>query len=203
MDEHVPKQRQGKQLDLEEKLVLTTESEARAFFTSAKNNLLNVNKWYDMATLPAATFTLMDTLANETKKTRTVEGDYVRIDIPGPGPSAGDGYDWVKVEKIQEESSEDVEVCSITLRPTAHPLKNKEDTAHFFGSEATSTLAVKRVGVEITASYHGRNEEVNTKMEKAVDKLRNTVVGWGAKMGLSYPQWESLVKGLVKGKQMT
>jgi len=198
VDKHIPVQHRGKQLDLEEKRVLATEADAKAFFVIARNNLLNVNQWYDIATLPAATFTLMDIMANKVKKTKAEQGDYVRIDIPGPGPSAGDSYDWVKVEKIQEETTDNTEVCSITLRPTHHPTKDSGDTAHFFDSEATSTLIVKRVGVEITASYHGRNEVVNTDTQKTVDKLRNIVIGWSAKLGFSNPQWESLVKGLVK-----
>lgn len=203
MDKHVPAQQQGKQLDLREKCILATEDEARAFYTLTKNKLLNVNRWYDIATLPAATFRLMDRMANETKKTKAAQGDYVRINIPGPGPSVGNGYDWVVVEKIQEQASENTEACSITLRPAAHPLKPDQGTAHFFESAATSTLLVKRVGVEVTVSYHGRNEVVNAAAEKTADKFRNTLVGWSAKIGLSYPQWESLVKGLIKANKMT
>lgn len=35
------------------------------------------------------------------------------------------------------------------------------------------------------------------KGSKSMDNVRNTLVGWGAKLGLSYPQWKSLVKGLL------
>ena len=29
------------------------------------------------------------------------ENEYFKIDIPGLGSAAGDGYDWVRVEKVE------------------------------------------------------------------------------------------------------
>lgn len=203
MEKYIPLQHRGKQIDLEAHIDLVTESDARYFFSAAKSNLLNINKWYDLATLPAATFVLTDTRGQETEKAAAEEGDLVRINIPGPGVAAGGGYDWVRVEKIHQEATDGMELCVVTLRPTANPSEQGGETAHFFEESATSTLMVKRIGPKVIASYHGRNEVVNTDMEKPLDNLRNAVVGWSAKMGLSYPQWESLIQGLVKKKQIT
>lgn len=68
----------------------------------------------------------------------------------------------------------------------------------FFTSEATSTFQVKRIGQTVYAEEHGRNEVPNKDTSFATDNIRNTFVGWSAKIGLSYPQWKSLVEGIVE-----
>lgn len=190
----IPPQHTGKQLDLDAQAVLPNEEDARIFFELAKRRLLDINHWYEIAEIPVSTFVLTDAYGGEAVKSQPVEGDKIRIDIPGPGPSAGDGYDWVVVEDVTEVSDE---LCSLTLRPTNNPLKLNEETAHFFKDTATSTLIVERKGREVTARYHGRNEVVNTDTDSVVDNTRNAAVGLGAKLGLSYPQWKSLVAGLI------
>lgn len=191
----IPRQYTGKQLDLDATTVLPDEESARAFFALAKRRLLDVNRWYEIAEIPASTFMLTDPYGGEAVKSRPAEHDKIRIDIPGPGPSAGDGYDWVVVEDVTEVADT---LCSLTLRPTNNPLALSEETAHFFQDQATSTFVVERHGLEVRARYHGRNEVVNTETDSVVDNTRNAAVGIGAKLGLSYPQWKSLVEGLVK-----
>lgn len=192
----VPPQYTGKQVDLESRVSLPDEQRAIGFFRLAKQRLFDINHWYDIAQLPAATFVLTDAHGGEAVKSRPEEGDKVRIDIPGPGPATGDGYDWVVVEEIVE--NDEAAYCSITLRPTANPLKPSDDTAHFFKDVASSTLTVERSGKDVIARYHGRNEVTNTRTDSASDNVRNALVGVGAKLGLSYPQWKSLVSGLVE-----
>lgn len=67
----------------------------------------------------------------------------------------------------------------------------------FFKDLATSTFQIKQIGHEVYAQEHGRNEVPNTATHSFGDNLRNRLVGWTAKIGLSYPQWKSLIKGLV------
>lgn len=191
----IPAQHTGKQLDLEAKVVLPDAESAHAFFMLAKHRLLDVNRWFELAEIPLSTFVLTDPYGGEAVKSRPAERDKIRIDIPGPGPSTGDGYDWVVVEKITEINDT---LCSLTLRPTDNPLKLSDETAHFFDEQATSTLIVERKGLEVIARYHGRNEVANTDTDSMVDNTRNAAVGLGAKLGLSYPQWKSLIEGLVK-----
>ncbi len=191
----IPRQYTGKQLDLDAKTTLPDESSARDFFALAKRRLLDVNHWHEVAEIPASTFVLTDAYGGEAVKFKPEEGDNIRIDIPGPGPAAGDGYDWVAVEEITEAGDSR---CSLTLRPTDNPLKLNGETAHFFQDVATSTLIVERKGQEVIARYHGRNEVTNTDTDSVIDNTRNAAVGIGAKLGLSYPQWKSLVAGLVK-----
>ncbi len=50
-----------------------------------------------------ADFELRDSHGKEEHRLARVN-DYFKIDIPGPRSAAGDGYDWVKVEAIEEQN---------------------------------------------------------------------------------------------------
>lgn len=193
---HIPAQQIGSEMNVVEHIELASELEAVHFFRIVKERLLDVNRWADMAGGATSDFFLTDSLGNLVQRKAT-GGDHIRIDIPGPGPQTGGGYDWVNIEEIRVEVLEDAEVMSMTARPSGNPLNNSGDTAHFLTQEATSTFQVKRVGKVIYAEEHGRNEVPNTDTESKLDNIRNTFVGWGAKVGFSYPQWKSLVKGLL------
>ena len=51
---------------------------------------------------------LINQQGNETNRLAKV-GDYFQINIPGPGPAAGAGYDWVEVEAIEDHANPDDE----------------------------------------------------------------------------------------------
>lgn len=192
----VPAQHTGSEMNVVEKIELPSEAEAIHFFKTVKERLLEVNRWTALAGGVMSDFFLTDAEGNLVKR-RATSGDHIRIDIPGPGSQAGGGYDWVTIEEIKLEVLDDAEVLSMTARPSANPLTTNSDTAHFLTNEATSTFQVKRVGRTIYAEEHGRNESPNTGTENTFDNIRNTFVGWGAKVGFSYPQWKALVKGLL------
>lgn len=194
--DHVPAQQTGTEMNAIEKIELGSEEEAIRFFKIIKERLLDVNRWAEIAGIPMSAFALTDSNGNKVERKAT-DGDYIRIDIPGPGTKTGEGYDWVVIEQIKEEVLNGAEVLSMTVRPAANPLNEDEHTAHFLTAEATSTFQVKRVGNTTYAEEHGRNEVPNTDTEHTMDNIRNTLVGWGAKFGFSYPQWKALVKGLL------
>ena len=124
--------------------------------------------------------------------------DHFKIDIPGPGPVSGDGFDWVQVEAIEEKNSDEEQSFTIKVRPATNPNNERKDVAHFFSEEATSCFTVKRKYTTITAGVYGRNEKPNTNTETTIDKARNTAIAKGAISGFAKLQWKSLVKGLVK-----
>lgn len=198
MKDPTPQQYIGKQLDLQAETSLDDVKESKEFFNIVKKRLLRSFEWYDIAKIPAATFVLTDHRGRELLREMR-ENDLIRIDIPGPGNASGNGFDWVKVEKITGEKNEekDEEFCSITLRPTSNPEEDNDEIAHFFKSMATSTLLVKRQNITVSAEYHGRNELINEDTDNLTDKLRNIIVGLAAKLGLSFSQWKSLIEGLV------
>lgn len=191
----IPDQQEGKQVDLESRTVLPDRDSAHDFLQLVKSRLFDINRWDTVAAVPVATFVLTDAYGGEAIKTRPKEGDHVRIDIPGPGTATGDGYDWVVITDITDDRGDS---CSITLRPAPNPLKPGDDTGHFFKASASSTIVVERINHEVVARYHGRNEVANTQTDSTLDNIRNTVVGISAKLGLSYPQWQGLLDGLLK-----
>lgn len=196
MENPTPAQIEGKQLDLQSERTLTNENESKAFFQIVKKRLLNVYEWYHIAKVPAATFALTNHEGSELVR-KMQEGDFLRIDIPGPGSPKGNGHDWVKVDKIVEDNERDEELFSITLRPTSNPENDDAEVAHFFTKMATSTLLVRRQNTKVIVEYHGRNELINTDSSDLSDKIRNFLVGLGAKAGLSFSQWKSLIEGLI------
>lgn len=193
----IPDQKIGQKLDLSANAFFNSKTEAVTFYEVAKNRLLNVNQWDEVCLSPSAMFKLMNDKGQEIAGL-VKEGDYIRINIPGPGTSVGDGYDWVKVESLIEREFAEYEVISLTVRPAHHPLKPFGGVAHFFTNQASSTFQIKRNGTVVFAEIHGRNELVNNKTSKIFDNIRNTLVGLAAKLGMSYPQWKFLAEGLVK-----
>jgi len=193
----IPNQQSGDQTDIVEEKQLSTEEEAKELFLQAKQRLFDINHWEEISEGISASFNLTDNFGN-LKTGVPKAGDYFKIDIPGPGPTAGEGHDWVKVEAIEDYSAPDAsqESVSVRVRPSHDP-RMDEGTAHFFDSKATSSFVVKREKNMVSASIHGRNESSNTAAKSISDKLRNAVVKIAAAAGLSAIQWKKLAKGLV------
>lgn len=196
MKNEIPKQHTGGEIDTIVTAEFNSIVAAKDFYQTAKYRLLNVSHWADICKVPVSTFILTDQHGNPVTRL-AMEGDYLKIDIPGPGTHSGDSYDWVKIEKISEEVSDNMAIVSLRARPSANPENEDESIAHFYTEQATSTFQVKRIGTIVTGEEHGRNEVPNTDTSYLTDNIRNTLVGWSAKIGLAYPQWKSLVKGIV------
>lgn len=193
----LPRQYTGKSVDYHRSLDLATEVEATALFEEIRIRLLHVNRWHLITEGPSAEFCIVDETGNPVEKT-VQQGDCIRIDIPGPGLPSSHGYDWVKVEEIVEEHHEDGKRLLLSLRPSPDPTNNTDDTAHFFKALATSSFLLQQKQNNILLHYAGRNEVINTDNESNWDNIRNFLVGLGAKMGASYPQWKALVDGLAQ-----
>lgn len=195
----IPKQKQGASTDTVSKIKLDTVDQALWDFEIVKDRLLDVSHWHDLSSEILAKFQLIDVEGNKLYR-RAREGDYLRINIPGPGNKDGEGYDWVRIELIEftENEGESFEYVAMTVRPCPSPLNDEQATAHFFKNIATSTFLVKRKYNVISAEVHGRNEKPNTDSESISSQIRNLVVGIGAILGFSKMQWQSLVDGLVK-----
>ena len=82
------------------------------------------------------------------------------------------------------------------VRPSDPP-RQQEETEHFFSKEATSSFIVERTGRKVQASVRGRNELPNLETPGLFNKIRNIFIGLGAMLGLNYPQWKGLVRGLL------
>jgi hypothetical protein len=200
-DKIIPDQQKGSKLDTASEVKAESLADAQKLFRIATERLMNVNRWDEICGAASAVFRLTDAEGKEIPGPVTWN-NYFKIDVPGPGPVSGEGFDWVKVEAIEDKRNPGGEQESVTIRvrPAPSPLNAKSDTAHFFSEDATSSFRVERNGNTVRAEVHGRNEVPNTDTEEVRDKVRNAVVGIGAVAGMSTPQWKSLVNGLLDQK---
>jgi hypothetical protein len=196
----IPRQKEGAGKDIDHTVVTADENDARKLFMIARNRLVNVNEWHHYAKPISSVFRLTDGEGHEVDRTAEA-GDYFKIDLPGPGPAEGKGYDWVRVEAIEDKSNADgpAEHIAIRVRPAPDPtMKQGENVAHFFDDRSTSSFVLMRNGKEVTAAVYSRNEIPNTETSSIGDKVRNAVVGATAILGFSNVQWKNLVKGVLE-----
>lgn len=197
MKHNIPTQYEGKDLNISDSIEFENEIAAKNFYLEAKNRLLQINNWDDIAKVSASTFQHLDSFGNYSNE-KPEEGDYVKIDIPGPGLYSTGGYDYVKIEQISETNEPNNDLITMTLRPSSKPDdEGDHETKHFFKNLASSTFQVKRNGRIVEANYYGRNELINTDLDSLIDRIRNLFVAFGAKLGASYPQWKSLISGIL------
>jgi len=195
----IPEQYTGTSKNLEHSIQMKTMEDAEEMFVIAKERLLNINNWAKIAEVASGKFTLTDKDGNAINR-HGHKGDYVKINIGAPGPLAGEGRDWVYIEKIEYDDDPDAnhELINLQLRPTTAPTTKESDVAHFFDDAATSNLIIERRNTKIKAYYKGRNEKPNIHAENLIDKARNLLVASNAILGLSDIQWNNLIKGFLK-----
>lgn len=194
----VPEQHTGAKTGASETVDCGSMEEARQVFNDAKQRMLDINNWQNLAGKAGATFKLTDAMGNEVGRAPQ-KGDHIKIDLPGPGPTAGKGDDWVQIEEIEDKTDamSNSESFGIRVRPAADPRTPGDETAHFYTEDATSTFMVMREGKTVTASEHGRNEVPNAGAESIIDKARNVAVAVGAMAVASHIQWKAFVRGLL------
>lgn len=198
MDNQIPEQQHGSSKDIKKQVIMESQEDAEDLFLLAKERLLNVNEWKNIVDGNSAAFLLTDNYGEPLHRNAHL-GDYIQIDIPGPGTITGNAKDWVKIEAITYDDypDENGESLLIQLRPTAKPGDEDTHTAHFFDDTATSTIQVKRWGKIVAAYYYGRNELPNTNTEHLVDTVRNIAVATTAILALSSVQWNNLLDGIL------
>ncbi|PWS29276.1 hypothetical protein DHW03_05515 [Pedobacter yonginense] len=192
----LPEQKVGKQSDIEESRTFPTNEEAQQCFDLAKARLLDVSNWHVISKIEASAFCLVDATNSKVQRGPQI-GDFIRIDVPGPGTKAGKGFDWVKIEHMENHQENADHIFTMRARPDTAPATNAHETTHFFKSEATSNFIVRKHGLTVSAEVHGRNELPNTEADHLIDKARNLAVATGSFLGFSVVQWNLLVKGIL------
>ena len=197
-----PEQNEGIKKDLEEQVSFDKIEDAEEMFVLAKDRLLHVTNWHQVNEHINSKFQIIDEEGNEHHR-RAHQGDIIAIEIPGPGSVTGEGKDWVKVEAVEYDDypDESKECIAMRLRPVPNPTADDQSVAHFFTDAATSTFVIERDHNTVAARYFGRNEKPNVQAENVVDKVRNTVVGIPAMLGLSDVQWDGLIKGFLNTEE--
>ena len=193
----VPAQFTGQEIEADATKELKDEAAAKSLYNVAKKKLLDVDNWNKIAGTITAKFQIIDEKGEEV--TRDVrKGDYLRINIPGPGSKEGDGYDWVLVEELKEINRGSLQSVGFRVRPTENPFGEKNETSHFYSKEATSSFIICRENAQLISWIVDRNLLPNTESGSLVDKVRDVVVGVSAIAGLSKVQWQQLADGLIE-----
>ncbi|MEO8960605.1 MAG: hypothetical protein ABI325_01905 [Ginsengibacter sp.] len=195
----VPENKKGKPSDIEHSVTVASREKAIDVFKTAAQRMLYINDWQRIGSFISAVFDLTNPEGQKLERPAAL-GDFIRIDIQGPGSSEGDGYDWVFIEAMDDKSNSDAEEESLAMRvrPCKQPGKETNAVAHFFTGEATSTFIIRRDQNTVTSSYHGRNEILNTGTGKPLDKVRNVIMGGAALAGISEIQWDVLIRSFLK-----
>ncbi|MDQ3017263.1 MAG: hypothetical protein M3R25_11170 [Bacteroidota bacterium] len=196
----IPPQTKGKEIEAEATIEFPDIDEAMNFYEVVKERLLNVNQWHHIAGFISAKFQLTDSNGNFVNRVPHV-GDLFKIDVPGPGTSEGDGYDWVVIEDIKTLNADGREGIGIRVRPTFNPKGNKKETAHFYNSDSTSSFMVIRENNNVRAWIVDRNITPNTEPVSLIDRLRDSVVGMSALIKFSEIQWQKLADGLIRREE--
>lgn len=195
----IPEQYKGQELEAESCQLLNDETAAQTLYEAAKKKLLSVNNWHKVAGAITARFQIIDQKGNEVNR-EVQKGDYLRIDIPGPGSKEGNGYDWVLVEELKEINKASLQSVGFRVRPNENPFGKKNETAHFYSKETTSTFVVTRESATVFSWIVDRNLLPNTESESLVDKVRDVVVSVSGIAGFSKVQWQGLADGLIEQK---
>ena len=198
--EIIPAQHTGVSASSKSRIKCRNGNQAQEAYRVAATRLLNVNHWHDYAGIATAAFRLTDREGNPLNR-EVAKGDYIRINIPGPGNPEGNGDDWVQVLQVGNKNQDHLQLTYLTVRVSDNPLDAKTATAHFFDQAATSTFVVYRENLTITAAVYGRNERVNRKTGNWFTRLRNWLIYMGAQLVFSNLQWKSLTRGLLRQEQ--
>lgn len=190
----IPPAQSGKQEDLAEVLNLSTENQAEQHYVASRQRLLSINGWHNVAPKARVEFKLINQ-QGEALEVPAV-GAYIRIDIPGPGSLRGQGYDWVQIIALEEEK-QPLPWVSLTIKPCAKPEEAPTQAAHFYQAGGSNTFVVRRLGKSVFAEVYSRNLEVNNQQGPLADKLRNTAVALGGKLGLSGINWQYFLKAFL------
>jgi len=195
----IPAQFTGTEIEAEASVEIEAGDPA-VFFALVKDRLLNVKQWHETAGIVSADFQIVE--KNGVEPNRQIrKGDFMRVDIPGPGSKEGEGYDWVEAEELKEYEQGDVQSIGFRVRPISNPLSEKDVVAHFYDAASTSSFIITREGKKITASIIDSNIKPNDEAASITDKIRNTAVGMSAIASFSKMQWQQLANGLVKVDQ--
>lgn len=197
----VPSQHTGVSAVSKSHLECHSRQESLERYAQAAAALLDINQWHELAGSATAVFHLFDAQGVPVDRPAR-EGDFICIDVPGPGNPDGGGKDWVQVDKIGSKDQGELALAYLTVKVTANPFQETAaTTAHFFGRPATSTFLVYRENLTIRAAVYGRNESPNLHTGNWLARIRNWLLYIGSRLGFSNAQWKSLTRGLLKVKQ--
>jgi len=191
-----PQQKKGGFHDTEREKIFDNSTIASQKFEILKKRFLSVNQWNSYCGDKLADFKLYDSYGNFLEQAPQI-GNFIRIDIPGPGNNEAKGYDWVQIISMFEENEGQYAKIIITCRPSTIPGKTENwHIAHFYSAQATSTFIISKEEDRIKMGVYGRNESPNFNTN-FLEKIRNIFISLGGIAGFSKIQWKALSDGLL------
>ena len=192
----VPIQKNGGFHDTESQKDVTDPTLITQKFDVLKERFFAINQWKQYSGENTADFKLYDSNGNPLDRSPEI-GDFIRIDIPGPGEKEAKGFDWVEIINMSHQLSDHLEYFLITCCPSKIPGNTKNNhVAHFYSDQATSTFMISKTDDKIKAAIYGRNETPNYNAQ-FIDKIRNIFIAIGGMIGISKVQWKALSDGLL------
>ncbi|WP_294329251.1 hypothetical protein [uncultured Chryseobacterium sp.] len=164
-------------------------------FKTLKMRFFAINEWKSYCGEAFAAFKLYDFTGAPVKRDPQ-KGDFVRINIPGPGETEAKGFDWVEIVDVCYFEDPHSESIMMTCRPSQNPMDKSSHIAHFYSSKATSTFMIQRNATHLKAAVYGRNESPNFNAT-FIDIVRNIAVAIGGMMGIAKIQWKQLTDGFL------
>lgn len=165
-------------------------------FEILKTRFCAVNQWKSYCGEAFAAFKLYNSNGNPIDR-QPQKGDFIRINIPGPGEIEAKGYDWVEITDFCYYQDAHSESITMTCSPSTDPQLGKSShIAHFYSSRATSTFMISRDPNQLKAAVYGRNETPNFNANW-LDIIRNIIVATGGVLGIAKIQWKQLTDGLL------
>jgi len=152
-EEHylIPENRKGIQVDLVYEAQYESVEDAEDLFVDAMKRLLIVNKWHQYA--ENVSVKLMDNHNKEVIR-RAHSGDRLQVIIERNDPALF-SIDAIEYDDYPDENKE-----SIAIRVS--PI-DETGAGTIEPDFATSTLVIEREKEKLIASYHGRNNDIDTK----------------------------------------
>ena len=195
---NIPAQLKGGSHNIVSMQCANTVDIAKRCFDELLLRLKSVNEWNSLSEKINAKFFLLDSKTVETTSELKV-GNFIKIDIPGPGSPSGSGYDWTEIIEIQNGLENDnAPFFAFTIRPCPAPDSDKETVSHFYNQESTNTFIVRRLGTCIYAEVLGRNQIENTTDGPFLDIIRNKAIAIGSKIGFGSLNWMGFTQGLLE-----
>ncbi|MPS72250.1 MAG: hypothetical protein E2590_03780 [Chryseobacterium sp.] len=193
----VPAQIKGAFHDTESQKKITDPDIVLHKFEILKNRFFSINEWKKHCGTLSADFKLYDNNGIPADRTPR-EGDFIRVDIPGPGDFEARGYDWVEIMNIDNNSCDgELERYLIKCQPSRSPQSKDDRIRHFFSRESTSTFIISRGMDFIKVGIYGRNEMPNYDKKGILLKIRNFIISLVGFAHLTKIQWKCLSDGLL------
>ncbi len=194
----VPKQIDGAFHDTESQNEFSMSETAEQMYSRLKERFLDLKSWKSYCGEASTDFQLYNA-SGEYEERDPIVGDYIRIDIPGPGNFETGGYDWVEIIFKSDQFSKDDEMESLLMicRPSKPPHSSINHPAHFYGVETTSSFRISRGDNFIRVGIYGRNEKPNLGHVGFLNKIRHILISIGGFARATKIQWKCLADGLL------